>query len=105
MKFINRDKENPVGDTKNDDEGTAVAGDTTTAEAVADGPVNLAEPEVVERPVDPFANDTTDGKNGPAIHETYEVVDPADDRPRLEDGPRTAPPLDEIDPDTGEAGT
>lgn len=93
-----------MADTKNTDK-TKAAGDASAAEALADdeSTITVVEPKVEPRPVDPFANDTTDGKDGPGIHETYTVYDPTDDRPRLEDGPRTAPPLDAIDPDTGEA--
>lgn len=83
------------------DKETKAAGDEATAEAVADGPVDVPEPKVEPRPVDPFADDTTDGKDGPAIHESYTVYDPTDDRPRLEDGPRSAPPLEDVPVDTG----
>lgn len=85
------------------DETTKVAGDADLAEAATDGPVSQPEPEVQPRPVDPTANDTTDGKEGPAIHESYVVYDATDDRPRLEDGPRSAPPLADVPVDTSDA--
>lgn len=85
-----------------DEKKTKAAGDADLAEAVSDEPVTVPEPEVEPRPVDPTANDTTDGKTGPAIHESYVIVDPADERPRLEDGPRSAPPLADVPTDTGD---
>jgi hypothetical protein len=89
-----------MSDKKSDE--TQAAGDTNLAEAASDGPVAAPEPKVEPRPVDPTANDTTDGKTGPSIHESYTLHDPTDDRPRLEDGPRSAPPLSDVPVDTGQ---